>query len=144
MSLYAKGMTTRDINSVVSEIYGKTYSPQQVTLITREIESERMAWEKRKLKDRYTAVYIDALFVSMRRGDTVSKDAVYVICGIDDEGYRDILGIYTGAQESAVFWKDVMQDIQSRGVRQVLLFVSDGLSGIEDVLHHELRGAHIG
>ena len=94
MKLYAKGMTTRDINDVVSEIYGKKYSPQQVTLITQEIEEERKAWENRPLKDRYIAIFLDALFVSMRRGDTVSKDAVYVAAGIDQDGYRDILGFY--------------------------------------------------
>lgn len=134
MSLYAKGMTTRDINSVIEEIYGKKYSPQQVTLITQEVEDERCAWEKRELKPRYIAVFIDALFVNIRRGDTVSKDAVYAVSGIDDAGYRDILGIYVGTSESASFWKDNIEDLKQRGVKEVLLFISDGLTGIETVI----------
>ena len=135
LSLYAKGMTTRDINDVVKKIYGKSYSPQQVSLITKEIEEERLAWEKRKLKPRYTAIFLDALFVKLRRGGIVSSDAVYAIAGIDDQGYRDILGLYLGTAESASFWKEILADIKSRGVKEVLLFVSDGLSGLGEVIH---------
>ena len=132
MSLYAKGMTTRDINSIVYEIYGKKYSPQQVSLITKEVEKERQAWEKRELKPRYTAIFLDALFVSLRRGDKVEKDAVYAVAGIDDQGYRDILGIYVGTTESADFWKEILTDLKQRGVEEVLIFVTDGLKGLNE------------
>ena len=132
MSLYAKGMTTRDINSIVYEIYGKKYSPQQVSLITKEVEKERQAWEKRELKPRYTAIFLDALFVSLRRGDRVEKDAVYAVAGIDDQGYRDILGIYVGTTESADFWKEILTDLKQRGVEEVLIFVTDGLKGLNE------------
>ena len=132
MSLYAKGMTTRDINSVVSEIYGKTYSPQQVSLITKEIEEERRAWEKRDLEPRYTAIFLDALFVNLKRGDKIEKDAVYAVAGIDSEGYRDILGIYVGTTESADFWKEILSDLKQRGVEEVLTFVTDGLAGLSE------------
>jgi len=127
-------MTTRDINDVVEKIYGKSYSPQQVTLITKEIEEERLAWEKRPLEKRYIAIFVDCLFVKMRRGDTVSPDAVYVVCGIDSKGHRDILGFYIGTSESATFWKEVLVDLRDRGVEQVLLFVFDGLTGLETVV----------
>ncbi|MFZ5932674.1 MAG: IS256 family transposase [Patescibacteria group bacterium] len=143
MSLYAKGMTTRDINAVVAEIYGKTYSPQQVTLITREIEEERKAWESRPLKPRYTAIFIDALFVKLRRGETVSADAVYAIAGIDDSGYRDILGISVGAEESAGVWKEILKNLKDRGVKEVLVFVADGLTGLENVISEEFPKAQI-
>jgi len=143
MSLYAKGMTTRDINAVVYEIYGKKYSPQQVTLITKEVEEERHAWESRPLKPRYAAIFIDALFVKLRRGETVSADAVYAVAGIDDAGYRDILGIYVGAAESSGFWKEILSDLKQRGVKQVLLFVSDGLIGLETVIAEEFPKAMI-
>jgi transposase-like protein len=132
LSLYAKGMTTRDINDIIEQIYGKSCSPQSVTLITQEIEEEREAWEKRPLKKCYTAIFIDALFVKLRRGDKVSADAVYAVAGIDDEGYRDILGLYIGASESANLWKDVLVDLKRRGVAEVLLFIFDGLSGLEN------------
>jgi len=104
------------------------------TVITKEIEEERRAWEKRQLQQRYTAVFIDALFVKMRRGDKVSADAVYTVGGIDDEGHREILEFYLGAKESAGFWKEVLLDLKERGVEQVLLFVFDGLSGLEQVI----------
>lgn len=132
LSLYAKGMTTRDINDIIEQIYGKSCSPQSVTLITKEIEDEREAWEKRPLKKRYIAIFIDALFVKLRRGDKVSADAVYAVAGIDNEGYRDILGIYIGASESANLWKDILVDLKRRGVSEVLLFIFDGLSGLEN------------
>ena len=135
MSLYAKGMSTRDINAVVAEIYGKSYSPQQVTLITKEIEEERLAWEKHPLKKRYIAIFVDCLYVKMRRGETVAPDAIYVVCGIDAEGYRDILGFYCGTTESATFWKEVLADLRERGAQEVLLFVFDGLTGLEEVAH---------
>lgn len=133
LELYAKGMSTRDINTVVERIYGKKLSPQAVTLVTQEIEEERLAWERRTLKARYTAIFIDALVTKIRR-DTVANDAVYVVCGIDDEGYRDILGMYIGASESAIFWQEVLTELRERGVKEVLLFVSDGLSGIEEAI----------
>jgi len=135
LSLYAKGMTTRDINDVVEKIYGKSYSPASVSLITKEIEEERLAWEKRPLEKRYIAIFIDALFVKTRRGETVSSDAVYTACGINEQGHRDILGIYAGAEESATFWKEALSDLKERGVQQILLFVFDGLTGLEEVVH---------
>jgi len=129
LELYAKGMSTRDINDVIKQIYGKDLSPQAVTEITKEIEEERLAWETRTLKKRYTVIFIDALFVKVRR-DKVSSDAVYLVAGIDDQGYRDILGQYVAGEEAATFWKQVLNDIKSRGVKEVLLFVFDGLTGL--------------
>jgi len=85
LKLYSKGMSTRDIQDTIAEIYGKKISPQAVTEITHEVEEERSAWEKRSLKKRYTAVFVDCLFVKMRR-DTVSSDAIYIVAAIDTEG----------------------------------------------------------
>lgn len=133
LELYAKGMSTRDINDVIKQIYGKDLSPQAVTEITKEIEDERLAWETRTLKKRYTVIFIDALFVKIRR-DKVSSDAVYLVAGIDEEGHRDILGQYVAGEESATFWKQVLNDIKSRGVKEVLLFVFDGLTGLEEAV----------
>lgn len=133
LKLYSKGMSTRDINDVVKQLYGKELSPQSVTEITKEIEEERVAWENRRLKKRYTAVFIDALFVKLRR-DKVSSDAVYIVAGIDDCGHRDILGMYVGTSESAHFWKEILVDLKERGAEQILLFVFDGLTGLENAV----------
>lgn len=130
LKLYAKGMSTRDINDVIREIYGKDLSPQAVTNITQEIEVERTAWEKRPLKKKYIAVFIDALFAKIRR-DTVAADAVYTAAAIDENGNRDILGQYVGTSESATFWKEtVLADLKQRGVEEVLIFIFDGLTGL--------------
>lgn len=133
LKLYSKGMSTRDITDTIQELYGKELSPQAVTLITQEVEEERDAWHRRTLHPRYTVIIIDALFVKVRR-DTVSADAVYTVSGITDTGKREILGQYVGASESATFWKDILHDIKSRGVAQVLLFVFDGLTGLKEVV----------
>lgn len=133
LELYAKGMSTRDINQVIQKLYGKKLSPQAVTEITKEVEEERIAWENRQLKKRYTAIFIDALFVKLRR-DRVSSDAVYIVAGVDEAGYRDILGLYIGASESSTFWKQILVDLKERGVEEVLLFVFDGLTGLENAV----------
>lgn len=134
MQLYAKGMSTRDIEDTIRTLYGKDISPQAVTEITREIAEERVAWEKRTLQKQYTVVMIDALMVKVRR-DTVSSDAVYTVAAIDRNGYRDILGQYVGAAESAQFWKTtVFADLKARGVQDVLMFVFDGLAGLPEAV----------
>lgn len=134
LNLYAKGMSTRDINDVVKQLYGKELSPQAVSEITKEIEEERLAWETRSLKKRYTVIFIDALFVKIRRNN-VSSDAIYLVAGIDDQGYRDILGQYVAGEESSTFWKQILVDLKNRGVKEVLLFVFDGLTGLETAVN---------
>jgi Transposase and inactivated derivatives len=133
LELYAKGMSSRDVVDVIEKLYGKKLSPQQVSEITKEVEEERIAWEKRTLKKRYTVIFIDALFVKVRR-DKVSSDAVYLVASIDDKGYRDILGMYVAGEESSTFWKEILLDLKERGVEEVLLFVFDGLLGLEEAV----------
>jgi len=105
LALYAKGMSTRDIGDIVNELYGRTLSPQAVTDVTETIVEQRGLWEKRPLAKRYVAIFIDALVVKIRR-DVVDNDAVYVIAGIDEFGYRDVLGLYYGTSESAAYWEE--------------------------------------
>ncbi|MFH1896278.1 MAG: IS256 family transposase [bacterium] len=133
VAMYAKGLSTRDIADVVEGIYGDKVSPQTVTNITSAVQEEREAWEQRRLKKRYTAVFIDATWVKIRR-DVVNSDAVYIIGGVDDEGHKEILGMYVGATESAVVWEEHLQDIKDRGVEEVLQFVSDGLTGLKEAI----------
>jgi len=134
LKLYSKGMSTRDIQDTIQEIYGKKLSPQAVSEITQEIEEERVVWERRPLKKRYTAIFIDALFVKMRR-DKVSSDAVYIAAAIDDTGKRDILGMYVAGEESSTFWKNILADFKARGVKETLLFVFDGLTGLKEAVN---------
>jgi putative transposase len=139
-AMYSKGMSTRDIGEVIEDIYGDSISPQTVTNITAGIEEEREAWEKRPLKSRYAAIFIDAIWIKIRR-DTVNTDAVYIISGIDEQGYKEILGMYVGATESAVVWEEHLQNIKDRGVQEVLEFVSDGLSGLKEAIKRKFPDA---
>lgn len=133
LALYSKGMSTRDIGDLVNELYGRTLSPQAVTDVTQAVVGQREAWEKRPLPKRFVAIFIDALVVKIRR-DVVDNDAVYVVSGIDENGYRDVLGLYYGSTESATHWEEVLEDIKRRGVEEVLVFVMDGLTGLPDAV----------
>lgn len=131
LSLYSKGMSTRDIGEILKTVYGKEASPQTISNLTQTIESEREAWHKRELKKRYVALFVDALMVKMRR-ETVASDAVYLVLGIDEEGHRDILSMEVGAAESASEWKTIFHGLRERGVEDVLIIIMDGLTGLPD------------
>jgi transposase-like protein len=133
VALYSKGMSNRDISDVIGSIYEDSISPQTVTNLTQAVQEEREAWERRPLNSRYTAIFIDALFVKVRR-DVVASDAVYLIGGVDEEGHKEILGMYLGTTESAVIWEEHLQDLKDRGVSEVLVFISDGLTGLKEAI----------
>lgn len=134
VSLYAKGLSTRDITSIVGEIYDKKLSATTVSNLTKAIEDEREAWEKRPLSTRYIAIFIDALYIKVRRG-TVETDAIYLMYGITEDGHREVLGLHVGVAESATVWEErLRENLFSRGVKEVLLFVMDGLSGLEEAV----------
>lgn len=140
LALYGKGLSTRDISDVVEEIYDGSISAQTVSNISSAVEEERIAWEKRPLNKRYTAIFVDALWIKIRR-DVVDSDAVYIVAGIDEEGNKEILGMYVGATESAVMWEEILQDLKDRGVSEVLEFVSDGLSGLKEAIKRKFPKA---
>jgi transposase-like protein len=140
VSLYGKGLSTRDIARIVSDIYGDSISAGTVSSLTSAIQKEREAWEKRPLKSRYTAIFIDCLWVKIRR-DVVNTDAVYIIGGIDQAGQKDILSMHVGATESAVVWEEHLQDLKDRGVIEVLEFVSDGLTGLKNAIKRKFPKA---
>jgi putative transposase len=134
VSLYAKGMSTRDITDVVDQIYDHKLSATTVSNLTKAIEVEREAWEKRPLQKKYIAIFIDALHVKVRRV-TVDSDAVYLMYGIDESGHREVLGMQVGVAESALVWEQYLEEsLKQRGVEQVLLFIMDGLPGLEEAV----------
>ncbi len=131
--MYAKGMTTRDIMDVINEVYSKKLSAATVSNMTKSIQVEREAWEKRPLSPRYLAIFIDALHIKLRR-ETVETDAVYLAYGITETGYREVLGMYLGAAESSIAWQQWLSDLKARGVKEVLLFVMDGLTQLTETV----------
>ncbi len=131
--LYSKGLTTKDVGSIMEKIYGKSYSESSITNITKGYYEQMELWRNRPLDENWAVIYIDALFVKVRR-DTVQSEAFYVLLGVKEDYTREVLGIYNYPTESSSNWIEICEDIKQRGVKQVNLFVSDGLKGIEDAL----------
>lgn len=131
--LYSKGLTTKDVGSIIEKLYGKSYSESSITNITKGFYKQMEQWRNRPLESNWVAIYIDALFIKVRR-DTVQSEAFYVLLGLKEDLTREVLGIYNYPTERASNWIEIAKDVQKRGVHKVNLFVSDGLTGIEDAL----------
>lgn len=131
IQMYKSGMSTREVGRFIERIIGDQYSPTTISNITHTVMEDIEKWQWRPLNRRYSILYMDGLYVPLRRG-TVDHEAVYVVMGIDEEGHRQILGFYIGGKESATTWKDVFRQLRERGVEEVLLGVSDGLAGLKD------------
>jgi len=134
LSLYARGMTTRDIQAHLAEVYGADVSPALSSKVTDVVAEEITAWQTRPLDSFYAIVYIDALMVKVRDGGTVDNKAAYLATGVDIDGYKHVLGIWLAASEGAKFWASVLAELRNRGVRDVLFVCCDGLSGITDAV----------
>jgi transposase-like protein len=131
INMYARGLSTRDIANIIEKMYGSNYSATSISNITDVAVEELNKWHKRPLKNRYSIIFIDAMSIKVRR-DFVDNESVYLIIGIDEEGYREILDFYIGVSESSSLWEEVLLNIKKRGVQQVLLGVMDGLPGLKD------------
>ena len=118
-------------------MYDKKLSSSSVSNITKEFEQERKDWQNKSLESEYTAIFIDALFVPVRR-DTVEKEAFYIVLGLKPNFKREILGVYNIPQETSEGWREVMRDLKSRGLKRCLLVVADGLIGLPSVIKEEL------
>jgi transposase-like protein len=132
-SLYAKGVSQRDIGDIISEIYNANASASWVSQMAADTLSARNAWHAKQINDEYLAVYLDALFVPIRR-DSVEKEAVYVALGLKLDGRREVLGLYTLPTESATGWAMMFDDMKKRGLKKVSLFIADGLTGLPEVV----------
>ena len=132
-SLYQRGLSTRDIEGILQDLYGNTYSKSAISRISKETYTITRLWQKRTLSKSYVVIYIDATFIPIRR-DTVSKEEFYVLFGLREDNTREVLCVYTFPTENSEDWKECLQDIQQRGVKNVLLFVADGLTGIDQAI----------
>lgn len=133
-SLYSKGLTTEQIGEVAEDLYGKHYSKQQVSYLSRACAEEVEAWLNRELSNRYLAVFIDATFSPTRREDSVRREAYYTLLGLLPDGRREVLGIVNHPTEGAINWKHELLALQERGVSKIDLIVSDALTGIENAV----------
>ena len=132
LSMYARGMSQRDISSTIDEIYGFSLSAEQISNITDRILDEVREWQNRPLKPMYAFMFVDCLYVDIRREMETKSCAVYVILGYDLEGKKDILGLWIGDAEGKHYWMQIFDEIKGRGVEDVLFISMDGVSGLED------------
>ena len=134
LSMYARGMSTRDIQSHLQEMYGVEVSPTLISDITEGITEQAKAWQTRPLEPFYAIVFLDALFVKMRHEGRVENRAVYSAIGVNLEGRKEVLGLWTGASEGAKFWLGVLTELRNRGVKDIYIACIDGLKGFPQAI----------
>ncbi len=132
LSMYAKGLSQRDISDTIEEIYGFNISQEMISQITDKVLDELEEWQNRPLKKLYTFLFVDCLYVTVRRDYEAKQCAVYVILGYDTEGKKDILGIWLSETESKHQWMQIFDELKSRGVEDVLFLSMDGVTGLEE------------
>jgi putative transposase len=134
LALYAGGMTTREIQRHLRELYGVDVSDGLISEVTASIQDDVRAWQSRPLEELYVVVYLDAMQVSIRDQQVVRKKAVYVAVGVALDGERDCLGLWTEKTEGARFWTSVLTELRNRGVKDVLFVCTDGLTGFPEAI----------
>jgi transposase-like protein len=134
LSMYAKGMSTTDIEGHIREIYGLEISDSAISRITDKILPVVREWQARPLASVYAVVYLDAIHFHVRAEGQIVKKAVYIAIGLDMDGRRDVLGMYIGENESAKFWLTVLNNLKNRGVNDILIACVDGLTGFPSAI----------
>ena len=134
ISMYAKGMTTRQISETIEDIYGFETSEGFISDVTDKILPQIEDWQNRPLDEVYPILYIDAIHYSVRDNGVIRKLAAYVILGINMEGKKEVLSITVGDNESSKYWLSVLNELKNRGVKDILIICADGLSGIKEAI----------
>lgn len=134
IALYATGMTTRDISEQIKELYDFDISAETVSNITNRILPLVSEWQNRPLEKKYSFVFMDAIHYKVREDKHIVVKAAYVVIGVNLDGYKEVLGIWIGANESSKFWLSVLNDLKNRGIEDVLIFCVDGLNGFKEAI----------
>jgi len=134
ISMYGKGMTQRDISDHIEDIYGIPLSAQSVSRMTDKIIPLIEEWQNRPLSSLYYFVFMDAIHYKVKVNNRIISKAAYVVVGIDEDGYKDVLGIWIGENETSKFWLKVLNDLRNRGLQTVTIFSVDGLPGFEQAI----------
>lgn len=143
ISMYAKGMTTRDIHSHVEEIYGLDVAPTTISKITDSIVVQAKEWQSRPLAEVYPIVFFDAIHYKVREDGKVQSKAAYTCLAIDLEGHKDMLGIWVGESEGANYWLGIMTELRNRGVQDILIAAVDGLKGFPEAIESVFTGCEV-
>jgi putative transposase len=134
IAMYARGLSTRDIQSQLQEIYGVNVSPSLVSAATEEVIEEVKAWQNRSLDEVYPIVYLDCLMVKIKHNNQVTNKAVYLALGINLEGQKELLGMWIAQTEGAKFWTGVLTELKNRGLKDILIACVDGLTGFAEAI----------
>jgi transposase-like protein len=136
LALYARGMSTRDMSAQLEELYGAKVSASMISEVTDAVLEEVKAWQARPLEEIYPIVYLDALYVNIKVSGRISKRAVYVSLGINQEGDKELLGLWIGEAEAegAKFWLRILTELKNRGLKDILIACCDGLTGFPEAI----------
>jgi len=134
ISMYSRGMTTREIESHLKEMYGVEVSPTLISSVTEAVMEEVKAWQNRPLEETYAILYLDALRVKIRDGGHVQNKAIYVAIAVNMEGNKEVLGLWAADNEGAKFWLQILTDLQNRGAKDFFIACVDGLKGFPEAI----------
>lgn len=143
ISLYSHGMSTRDIQEQIRDLYDIEISSELVSKISEKVMPAVTEWQNRPLDEYYPFIFMDAIHYKIRENHQIISKAGYVVLGINGEGYKEILGIWVGGNESSKFWLSVLNELKTRGVKKVDLFCVDGLSGFREAINAVYPAAQI-
>jgi putative transposase len=143
LSMYARGMTTRDIQAHLQEIYGIEVSPTLISNVTDAVIEEVKSWQNRSLDSLYPILYLDALQAKVKDNGSIKNKAVYLAIGVNLEGHKEILGLWIAQTEGAKFWLEVITEIKNRGVQDILIACVDGLKGFPQAIETVFPQAQI-
>jgi transposase-like protein len=134
LTMYSKGMSTRDIEESIKDIYGIKVSESSIASITGVVLEEVRQWQQRPLEEVYYVVWMDGIVIKVRQNGKVINKTIYLIIGLKKEGYKEILGMWIGETESASLWMNVLNDLKERGVKDILIACTDNLAGIKQAI----------
>ncbi len=143
LSLYAKGMTTREIVATFKEMYDADVSPSLISKVTDAVLEQVIEWQSRPLDEVYPIVYLDCIVVKIRQDKQIINKAVYLALGVNLEGQKELLGLWLSENEGAKFWLSVLTELQNRGVKDILIACVDGLKGFPDAINTAFPEAQI-
>ncbi|MDY4376949.1 IS256 family transposase [Pectobacterium brasiliense] len=143
LSLYAKGMTTREIVATFKEMYDADVSPALISKVTDAVKEQVIEWQNRPLESLYPIVYLDCIVVKVRHNGSVINKAVFLALGINTEGQKELLGMWIAENEGAKFWLNVLTELKNRGLQDILIACVDGLKGFPDAINSVYPQTHI-
>lgn len=143
LSLYAKGMTTREIVATFKEMYDADVSPTLISKVTDAVKEQVTEWQNRQLDALYPIVYMDCIVVKVRQNGSVINKAVFLALGINTEGQKELLGMWLAENEGAKFWLNVLTELKNRGLQDILIACVDGLKGFPDAINSVFPQTHI-